>query len=52
MSENKLLRRNFVIYVFNNFVTKKKILYTYHKNIDARYFVRSRIEVAIRKKYF
>ena len=32
MNENKLLRRNFVIYVSNNSVTKKEIFKIHHDN--------------------
>ena len=52
MSEDELLRRNFAVYVSNNFITKKKIFKIHHDNFFLNYFARVQIENAIRKKYF
>ena len=52
MRKNELLRRDFVIYVFNDFATKKKILRMNHDDFDANHFARVRIENAIRRKYY
>ena len=52
MSEDELLRRNFAIYVSNDFVTKKKILKIHHDDFFLNYFARVRTENAIHKKYF
>ena len=52
MSEDELLRRNFAVYVLNDFVTKKKIFKTHHDDFFLNHFARVRTENAIRKKYF
>ena len=40
MNENKLLRRNFAIYVSNDFVTKKEIFKIYYDDFLSNYFTR------------
>ena len=52
MNENELLRRDFAVYVSNNFVTKKKFFKIHHNDFFLNHFARVRIENAIRKKYF
>ena len=52
MNENKLLRRNFAVYVLNDFVTKKKIFKTHYNDFFSNHFARVWTENIIRKKYF
>ena len=52
MSEDELLCRNFVIYVLNDFVTKKKILKIHHDDFFSNLFARVWTENAIHEKYF
>ena len=52
MSEDKLLRRDFAVYVSNDSVTKKEIFKTHYDDSLLNYFARVRTENAIRKKYF
>ena len=52
MNEDELLRRDFVIYIFKNFVIKKEILYINHNDSKINHFTRKRIKNAIRRKYF
>ena len=40
MNENELLRRDFAIYVSNDFITKKKIFKIYYNNFFLNYFAR------------
>ena len=48
MNKNKLLRRNFVIYVFKNSVIKKEILHMNYNNSKIDHFTRKRIKNTIR----
>ena len=52
MNENELLRRNFVIYVLENSVTKEEILHINHDDSKIDHFTRKRIKNTIRRKYF
>ena len=40
MSENKLLRQNFAIYISNDSATKKEIFKTYYNDSFLNYFAR------------
>ena len=52
VKENELLRRNLVIYIFNNFAIKKEIFFINYNNINIKYFTRKRIKKDIRFKYY
>ena len=52
MSENKLSRRNFAIYISDNSATKKNFFKIYYDNLFLNYFTRARTENAICRKYF
>ena len=52
MSENELLRRSFVIYIFEDSVIKEEILHMNHDDSKINHFTRKRIKSAIRRKYF
>ena len=52
MNEDKLLRWDLVIYVLNDFVTKKEIFKIHHNDSFLNHFARVWIENAIRRKYF
>ena len=41
MSENKLLRRDFIIYILNDFATKKEIFETHYDNLFSNHFARA-----------
>ena len=47
-----MFRKNFAIYVSNDFVTKKKIFRINHDDLETNHFARSKIEIAIRRKYY
>ena len=52
MNEDELLRQSLVIYILNDFVTKKEILKIHHNNFFLNHFARVRTENTIRRKYF
>ena len=52
MNENELLRRDFAVYVFEDFITKEEILYMNYNNSKIDHFARKRIKNMIRRKYF
>ena len=52
IEENELFRRDFAIYVFENFVIRKKILRMNHDDLDVEHFARAKIENVIKDKYF
>ena len=52
INKNELLRHDFIIYVFKNFVIKEKILHMNHNDLKTDHFTRARIKSAIHKKYF
>ena len=52
MSENELLRRNLIVYVSDDSVTKKKILKIHYDDSLLNHFARAWTENAICRKYF
>ncbi len=52
MRDNKLLRRDLAVYVFNDFATRNEILHMNHDDFEADHFACAHIETAIRRKYY
>ena len=52
VEKNELFRRDFAIYVFENFVIRKKILRMNHDDSNIKHFARVKIENAIKRKNF
>ncbi len=52
MKNDELLHRNLVIYVFNDFATRNKILHMNHSDFKADHFAHAHIKTAIRRKYY
>jgi len=52
MRNDELLRRNLAIYVFNDSVTRNKILRMNHDDFEADHFTHACIKTAIRRKYY
>jgi len=52
MKDDKLLRRDLAIYVFNDSATRNKILHMNHDDLEADHFTYAYIEIAIRRKYY
>ncbi len=52
MKDDKLLRRDFTIYVFNDSVTRDEILHINHNDLEANHFACAYIKTAIRRKYY
>ena len=50
--KNELLRRNLVIYFFNDFATKQFFFQINHNNFNARHFAQRLIEKNIKFKYY
>ena len=51
-NKNKLLRYDLIIYIFNNLITKKKILYINYNNFNIKHFSYKRIKKNIKFKYY
>ena len=52
IEKNELLRRDFAIYVSNDFATKNEIFRINHDDSNVEHFVRSRTMKVIRRKYY
>jgi len=52
MKNDELLRRDLAIYVFNDSVTRNKILRMNHDDLETDHFAYVRIKTAIRRKYY
>ena len=52
MNEDELLRRDFAIYVLNNFVMKKKFFKIHHDDFFLNHFTRVRTENIIHENCF
>ncbi len=52
MRNNELLHHDLTVYVFNDFVTRNKILHMNHDDLEADHFACIHIKTAIRRKYY
>ena len=52
VEKNELFRRDFAIYVFEDFATKQEIFRMNHDDSNVEHFARTRIEDVIKRKYF
>ena len=52
MKNDKLLRRDLAVYVFNDSATRNEILHMNHDDFEANHFTCARIKTAIRRKYY
>ena len=52
VEKNELFRRDFAIYVSEDFATKQEIFRMNHDDSNVKHFARTRIEDAVRRKYF
>ena len=51
-SKKNLLYYNFIIYILNDFITKKEIFRINYNNFNIKYFARKRIKKNIKFKYY